>query len=381
MSSKASKSLIGAFVIGAVALGTIAVMVFGGGRLFEKKNKIIMFFDGSVKGLDTGAPIVFRGVKLGQVTEIFIEARAEDLKVRIPVFGEIYEGRVRRWGEDIAQQADPERYWPILIDKGLRAQLQMQSLVTGKLQINLDYFPDTDPRFVKKRRLEDFFEVPTIQSQLDKFRQTFENLPIGEIFAKLSRTLDGIEKVVNDPDIMETVRDVRAAVADARKLLNNADGWVGTIGSNAHEWIAAVGEGAHQTLGDIQGLVKNADAQIDPLAKNANSAMKAAKRAFRQGEKTLAFKGGKPEKIADSFTGAADAFRDTLIAAKPAVVKAEAAIENIRSITDKDSPDRRHFNNMLRELSAAARSIRQWADYLERHPEALLRGKGGTTRR
>lgn len=77
----------------------------------------------------------------------------------------------------------------------------------------------------------------------------------------------------------------------------------------------------------------------------------------------------------------ADAFRDTLIAAKPAVVKAEAAIENIRSITDKDSPDRRQINTMLRELSAAARSIRQWAEYLERHPEALLRGKGGTTRR
>jgi len=381
MSSKASKSLIGAFVIGAVALGAIAVVIFGGGRLFEKKNRIIMFFDGSVKGLDIGAPIVFRGVKLGQVTEVFIEARSEDLKIRIPVFGEIYEGQVQQWGEDTDQQADPERYMPLLIDKGLRAQLQMQSLVTGKLQINLDYFPDTEPRFVKKRRLKDYFEVPTIKSQLDKLRKTFEGLPIAEVFGKLSRTLDGIEKVVNDPDIMATVRDVRAAVADARKLLNNADGWVGTIGEDTRGFIGAVGADAHQTLGDIQGLVKNADAQIDPLAKNANSAITAAKRAFRQGEKTLAFKGGKPEKIANSFTGAADAFRDTLIAAKPAVIKAEAAIENIRSITDKDSPDRRQINTMLKELSAAARSIRQWADYLERHPEALLRGKGGTTRR
>ena len=71
----------------------------------------------------------------------------------------------------------------------------------------------------------------------------------------------------------------------------------------------------------------------------------------------------------------------TLIGAKPAVIEAEAAIENIRSITEQDSPDRRQINIMLRELSAAARSIRNWAEYLERHPEALIRGKGGTTRR
>ncbi len=71
----------------------------------------------------------------------------------------------------------------------------------------------------------------------------------------------------------------------------------------------------------------------------------------------------------------------TLIAAKPAVIDAEEAINNIRSITELDSPDRRQLNNMLRELSAAARSIRHWAEYLERHPEALLRGKGGSTRR
>ena len=369
MASKVNKSLIGAFVIGAIVLVTIAVIIFGSGKIFKEKTQMVFFFDGSVKGLGVGAPIVFRGVKLGVVTEVDIEIRPQDMKTRIPVYGEIFQGTVRVWGDPIDYEADPPETIERLIKKGLRARLEMQSLVTGLLQINLDYFPDEKARFVKSQQESNIIEIPTIPSELEKLRATLEELPLRELFSKFSNTLDGVEKVINNPNIIEMLRDLRTAAADARKLINNADQWVGTIG-----------EDAHLTLGDIQGLVNNTDAQIEPLAKNANSAITAARKAFRQGEKTLAFKGGKPEKMADSFIGAADAFRETLIAAKPAVIKAEAAIENIRSITHSDSPDRYQINNMLKELSAAARAIRNWAEYLERHPEALLRGKGGTRR-
>ena len=85
--------------------------------------------------------------------------------------------------------------------------------------------------------------------------------------------------------------------------------------------------------------------------------------------------------MANSFIGAADALRDALVAAKPAVIKAEVALENIRSLTDKNSPDRHQLNTMLKELSAAARAIRNWASYLERHPEALIRGKAGPAKK
>jgi paraquat-inducible protein B len=356
MAKQASKTIIGIFVVSAVILAAAGVIIFGGGYFLKDKFRIVMFFDGSVKGLDVGAPIVFRGVTIGQITDVYAEIRPEDLKTRVPVLGEVFRGTVRRWGEEISfEDRDPRDTITRLIEKGYRAQLQMQSLVTGKLQINTDIFPDTEARFVKKRLPEDLFEIPTIKSEIDKFRETLADLPIRDILGKASRALDGIDKIANAPEVMETIRDLKLAVQDARNLLQNSE----------------------QTVGDIRGLVQKTGTKIDPLADNANATLTAAKRAFRQGERTLAFKGGKPEKMADSFIGAADALRDALVAAKPAIAKAEAALENIRSITAQDSPDRHQLNNMLKELSAAARSIRNWASYLERHPEALLRGKAG----
>jgi paraquat-inducible protein B len=346
------------------------VIIFGGGKFFTKKLKIVMFFEGGVKGLDVGAPIVFRGVKIGQVTEVFIEANPDEMKTRIPVRGEVYEGSIRIWGDPVDHTPDPEKNIPRLIAKGLRAELQTQSLVTGKLQINMDFFPNTEIRYVDKRKAGEYFEIPTVRSQFEKLQETLGELPIREVFRKISQSLDGLQKIIHDPAIKATMQDIRATVADARNLLKNTDRWIGTVG-----------EDAHVTLGKIQGVVKNVDDRIEPLSDNANAAITAAKQAFQQGEKTLAFKGGKIEKAANSFIKSADAFRETLIAAKPVMVKAEAAIENIRSITGKDSPDRYQINTMLKELSAAARSIRNWAEYLERHPEALLRGKGGPTRR
>jgi len=371
MSKQVNKAAIGVFVVSAVALATIGIIVFGGGQIFVDKNKIVMFFDGSVKGLKIGAPIVFRGVDIGQVTRVLLEARPDDLEIRIPVYGETYRGRFRLWGEKgVFETVDTEEELKRLIDKGMRARLEMQSLVTGLRQINIDFFPDEESRFVQVETEREYWEIPTIPSEVEKIRNTLAELPLREILAKLSQALDGVNRTVNNPEIGEIVHELKLAVSDARTLLQESNRWVGTVGSDAH-----------QALGDIQGLIRNTDSQVEPLAENANSAMVAARRAFRQGEKTLAFKGGKPEKMANSLIGAADAFRDAMAAAKPAAIKAEAAIENIRSITDVNSEDRRQINTMLKELSAAARSIRIWANYLGRHPEALITGKGGPKER
>ena len=70
MSGKPSKTLVGAFVLGAVILFIIGVMTFSVGKYFFKQPSFIMFFDGSVKGLNVGAPVMFKGVKVGTVSDI-----------------------------------------------------------------------------------------------------------------------------------------------------------------------------------------------------------------------------------------------------------------------------------------------------------------------
>ena len=95
MASKVKKSMIGAFVLGAVALGVGAVIVFGSGMFFTPKYEFILFFENSVNGLQVGAPVLFRGVPIGQVTGISIDADAGDLHFYIPVVVEIEGGKVR----------------------------------------------------------------------------------------------------------------------------------------------------------------------------------------------------------------------------------------------------------------------------------------------
>src|SRR5512134_2415689 len=145
MSKQASKSLIGAFVLGAIFLVVAGVVIFGSGKLFTKANKSVMFFEGSVNGLQIGAPVVFRGARIGQVTDVVVKMNARELTAFIPVYTEIYPQKIMPIEGD---QSYDERYLQALITKGLRAQLQLQSFVTGQLMVNIDFYPNTPIRLV-----------------------------------------------------------------------------------------------------------------------------------------------------------------------------------------------------------------------------------------
>ena len=89
MSKRANATLIGAFVVGAIALAVTIVLVLAGGQLFTEQQQYVMYFKGSVKGLAVGAPVNFRGVKIGTVTNIQLIVDTEELAFHIPVTVEI----------------------------------------------------------------------------------------------------------------------------------------------------------------------------------------------------------------------------------------------------------------------------------------------------
>ena len=64
MSKKANPALVGGFVLGALALAVVAVMIFGSGRLFHQTERYVLYFQGSMTGLNVGSPVVFRGVEV-----------------------------------------------------------------------------------------------------------------------------------------------------------------------------------------------------------------------------------------------------------------------------------------------------------------------------
>ena len=163
MSSKANPSAIGAFVIGGLALAIGAVLVLGGGRFFEDSSTYVMYFDGSVSGLRIGAPVEFRGVQVGEVRDI-IGTVNEELEIQIPVFVRFGGDRLRSTSEG-ARIADTEQAIPILIQRGMRAQLELQSLVTGQFYIELDFHPESPARFLGDGVHR---EIPTIPSRMSE---------------------------------------------------------------------------------------------------------------------------------------------------------------------------------------------------------------------
>src|SRR6516165_6379361 len=141
MNKKISPTMIGAFVVGALALIVIAILVFGSGRLFRQTREFVLYFDNSVNGLHAGAPVKIKGVEVGSVKDIRLQLE-RGKEAKIPVIIEIDLEKFISRGAIIAAQTamDREALQKAIVDRGLRGQLEMESLVTGLLFVSLDFF-------------------------------------------------------------------------------------------------------------------------------------------------------------------------------------------------------------------------------------------------
>ena len=118
------------------------IIVFGSGRFFQKRVTCVMYFSGSIAGLSIGSPVEFRGVKVGEVTKIAAVLDPKTVSITIPVYVEIDPKSLIVLGdEDASKLFSSNRAYDPLMEKGLKAQLDIESFVTGKLFINMDFFP------------------------------------------------------------------------------------------------------------------------------------------------------------------------------------------------------------------------------------------------
>jgi paraquat-inducible protein B len=347
MAKRTSKTLIGGFVVGAVALIVAGVLIFGSGKFFQDRNRYVLFFRGSLKGLSVGAPVLFKGVQVGSVTDISLEADTEDMTLQIPVTIEIKPKNFKIVRGE--RRLDPYENFTVLIERGLRAQLQQQSFVTGQLMIGLDFYPDTPVRLVGVDI--DYPEVPTIPTPLETLSKTFRDLPLEELVNRVMSAVKGIEEVVNSPDLMGSINSLHLALEDARKLLGNIDNQIDPLATSIDTAVKDYGK-----------LARNADSQLKPVLFNVNRTVKDYGKLARD--------------LDGEIKPLLTRVDETLVSAKEALEQAEKTLAVAEADMSEDSPTMYELNNALREISAMARSIRQLADYLKRHPEALLSGKG-----
>ncbi|BBO18812.1 paraquat-inducible protein B [Candidatus Brocadia pituitae] len=214
MSKPANKTLIGAFIIGAIALLVVAVLIFGSGKFLKKTHYAVVFFEGSIKGLNEGAPVIFQGVKIGAVTNIRLVYDPANDSVRIPVIIELEPDKFER--TDVVER-QPEKNLKMLIERGLRAQLQMQSIVTGQLMIALNFFPDRPATYIGF--IKEYPEIPSIPTPLQELAKTIEELQLKEIVKKLNLTLNSVRKLIQHID--KKIDPLIANLSDTSEITQN----------------------------------------------------------------------------------------------------------------------------------------------------------------
>jgi ABC-type transporter Mla subunit MlaD len=197
MSKKASKTLIGMFVLGAVALVVVAIVVLGSGQLFKRTFTAVCFFEGSVGGLNVGSPVVFRGVKIGSVRNIVLTYDPKDFEIKIPVYIEIDTNLFKSTAPP-ALRVRPGQNLKLLIERGLRARLEMQSIVTGQLQVSLDFYPEKTATY--QGYDSKYPEIPTIPTPFQVLAKKIEKIPLDEIFEKLLTTIEATQKTIESMD-------------------------------------------------------------------------------------------------------------------------------------------------------------------------------------
>jgi paraquat-inducible protein B len=312
MSRRASPTLVGAFVVGAVTIAVSGLMVFSSGRLFRDRYPFVAYFAGSVSGLRNGAPVKFKGVEVGQVTGVWIDLGGRIAEANaIPVTFEIYQDRVRERGGE-ADLGNPE-WIDGVIALGLRAQLLTESLVTGRLYVSLDLHPGS-PAILRGGPETPYPEVPSLPTPFQEFQQQaaefiakFKAIDLESLSKSLDDALTGMSDFINSPKL-----------ADAVASLDN------TL------------QATNEAVVELDNLLEDIDTQILPMAAS---------------------------------------FDSTRTAADITLAEAQATLEGIRVLLEPGSPLTYRLDAALKDISETARAMQALADYLERNPGALVRGR------
>jgi len=328
--TKISPTIVGMFVIGAVALVLIALLSFGGVNFFSKPQRFVAYFDESIHGLDLGSPVKLRGVRVGRVVDLNVQYDAKSKKSVVEVICEFSRSTIKNEKGapiDVSSRQELQR----LIDSGLRAQLGVSGLATGLLFVELDFVDTANPGpTVTAIADPQFVVVPSVPSAISEFQAS-----LTEILANLRRV-----------DFAGLSREMNGLLADTRKQVAGLD-----LAKLSSEWTkagTAVNELArsgelqrtfahlNETIDQVSKMLAGLDAQMQPAGVKLNEALVQA------------------ESVLKTFNEAAESARRFISA------QSGLGEETIRT---------------MNQLAEAAASVQRLAEFLERNPNALITGK------
>src|SRR5262245_13722215 len=174
MARRANPTMIGAFVVGGVLLAVIAVGVLGSGRFFRQLYPAVLFFKGDVNGLKVGAPVKFKGVPVGAVKAVMLSL-GEVIGERDPTKPFLVPVLIEFDGDSIVKRGImgtlDTTVLEKLVERGLRGQLKLESIVTGVLYVDLGMYPGTAYELQGDYRLP-YPEIPTRRTAREEVQAT-----------------------------------------------------------------------------------------------------------------------------------------------------------------------------------------------------------------
>lgn len=317
MSENTHSVAIGAFIVGALLIAvSTAVFIFGSG-IGSSRERVVMVFDGSVKGLSVGAPVALRGVQIGQVTNINLILDNDNVDLIMMVEADLDADNIQHGGNG------PEELTEELIARGLRAQLNTQSLLTGLLYVQLDFHPESPLELADID--SPYTQIPTIPTELQKISRQIEDIDFAQVASDLREIAAGLKTVITSEKFQALPDDMQATFHSVAALSEELRTTVGQSGPRLN----SVLDNASQTFGAVN----------------------------------------------EELPRIATLVEDNLAVIEDAALAFESAMVNVDRLASEDSPTTYELNKALQELAMAGRALQLLAKTLEEQPEALLRGK------
>jgi len=319
---RTSPAAVGSFVLGGLAIVVAGVLFFGGREALSPKMKAVAYFEGSVSGLGPGSPVTFRGVRVGSVSRVTISFDPKLMQARIPVELKLEPDRVK-----LASGSTGLPMLLSLIEAGLKAKLEPESLVTGQLLVDLDFDPNTAGHTIGELD-SDVPEIPTVRSDFEELRRQLTHAPIADTLIQAKQTLAAVERTANRLDSV-----INPLADGALHALDRA----GRTMDVASEAIQDLRQSAITTLGDVRGLTAD-------------------------GRQQLAARGQELSR--------------TLITADRALQAARDLVVSANSLVARGARPRDDLEATLNDLAASASSLRDLLQSVDRDPSVVLRGRG-----
>jgi len=312
---------LGLFLVIGLALGLAGVLIFSSANLFHPRLKSILYFDGSLKGLNPGAPVKFRGVTIGKVDQILIRHNQPSDDFAMPVIIAVDKKLVQSKSDETLQLGN-QAHMNENIRRGFRGRLDAESLVTGVLYVSLDIIPSAPPPVFHQLKPQ-YMEIPTIPSQVQRLLDHLEQLDLPGISAKLSALLSRLDTSLGHLDLPQINAGVTNLLGAANQLLASPD-------------LANSITAARRALEHARALLARIDGRVDPLADNLTN---------------------------------------TLFEAQKTLAEVRRGAQNLSDLLGPDNSFGADLTQALEQLGNAGRAVADLAEFLQRNPNALLAGR------